>query len=525
MKIEITHLTITDYLDLKESMLEVYPLWGSYWRDHQIQALLEMFPEGQLCIKVDNKLVGAALSLIIDNSTLGANHTYKDVTANYTFKSHDPEGDILYGIDVFIRPDYRGLRLGRRLYDARKELCGRLNLKGILAGARLPGYNEHAKTLLPHEYIEKVKNKEIHDSTLSFQINNGFHVRKLLKGYMPGDTESLEYAALIEWINIFHEAKSDPLKESKTNVRLGLVQWQMRPVKDIEALVEQIEFFVDAASDYKSDFILFPEFFHAPLMAEFNHLSEAEAIRGLAKYTRPLKDRFTKLAIAYNTNIITGSFPVVREGKLYNIGYLCHRNGAVEEYQKIHITPGEREAWGLVGGNSVKTFDTDCGKIGILICYDVEFPELSRLLSDEGMQILFVPFLTDTQNAYSRVRHCAQARAIENECFVGIAGSVGNLPKVNNMDIQYAQSAVLTPCDFAFPINGVKAEATPNTEMTLIVDVDLQLLKELNHKGSVTNLKDRRKDIYDIHLQDDIAEKGIRSATPKKLLNGTEALV
>ena len=92
------------------------------------------------------------------------------------------------------------------------------------------------------------------------------------------------------------------------------------------------------------------------------------------------------------------------------------------------------------------------------------------------MNILFVPFLTDTQTAYSRVRHCAQARAIENECYVAIAGSVGNLPRVKNMDIQYAQSAVLTPCDFAFPNTGVKSEATPNTEMILVTDVDLSIL-------------------------------------------------
>ena len=79
---------------------------------------------------------------------------------------------------------------------------------------------------------------------------------------------------------------------------------------------------------------------------------------------------------------------------------------------------------------------------------------------------------------------------------MAIAGSVGNLPKVHNMDIQYAQSVVFTPCDFAFPSNGIKAEATPNNEMTLIVDVDLELLKELNMFGSVRNLSDRRTDIY-----------------------------
>jgi len=496
MKIEIVHLTMADYLDLKESMLEAYTQWGTYWRDHQIEHLLLLFTEGQLCIKVDGKLVGAALSLILDYELLGDNHTYKDATGHYSFSSHNPKGDVLYGIEVFIRPEYRGLRLGRRLYDARKELCERLNLRAIIAGARLPSYGEHAHNLSVKEYIEKVKYKELYDPTLTFQLSNGFHVRKILKGYMPGDVESMEYAALIEWINIHYEPEHKLLSKEKLQVRLGLVQWQMRPFKNYESLCEQVEFFVDAASVYKTDFILFPEFFHAPLMSEFNNFNEAEAIRGLTKYTEPLKEKFSQLAIAYNANIITGSFPVSREDKLYNIGYLCQRNGLVEEYQKLHITPDERKAWGLVGGDSLKVYDTDCGKIGILICYDVEFPELPRLLAEMGMDILFVPFLTDTQNAYHRVRLCAQARAIENECFVAIAGSVGNLPKVHNMDIQYAQSAVFTPCDFAFPTNGVKSEATPNTEMVLIVDVDRGLLKELNHKGSVKTLRDRRKDLY-----------------------------
>ncbi len=150
----------------------------------------------------------------------------------------------------------------------------------------------------------------------------------------------------------------------------------------------------------------------------------------------------------------------------------------------------------------LRAYDTDCGKIGILICYDVEFPELARILADQGMNLLFVPFLTDTQNGYTRVKHCAQARAIENECFVAIAGCVGNLPKVHNMDIQYAQSAVFTPADFAFPTNAIKAEATPNSEMILIVDADLDLLKDLHFNGSVRTLTDRRFDIYKLeHLQ------------------------
>ncbi len=152
----------------------------------------------------------------------------------------------------------------------------------------------------------------------------------------------------------------------------------------------------------------------------------------------------------------------------------------------------------MKGGQKVKVFDTDAGKVGIVICYDVEFPELSRAYAEQGLQILFVPFLTDTQNGYMRVRTCAMARAIENECYVAIAGSVGNLPKVSNMDIQFAQSAVFTPSDFAFPTNCIKAEATANAEMTIVADVDLNLLKELHNHGSVRTMQDRRHDLYKI---------------------------
>ena len=236
----------------------------------------------------------------------------------------------------------------------------------------------------------------------------------------------------------------------------------------------------------------------APLMADFNHQTEAEAIRNLANFTEPLRDKFIDFAIAYNVNIITGSMPFIKGGQLYNVGYLCRRDGSIERYCKIHVTPTEVDAWGIVGGNKLKVFDTDVGKIGILICYDVEFPELARLLALQGMEILFVPFLTDTQNAFTRVKACAMARAIENECFVAIAGGIGNLPKVHNMDIQYAQSAVFTPADFAFPTNGIKAEATPNTETVLVVDVELDLLKKLRSHGSVHNLLDRRTDLYDL---------------------------
>ena len=469
-----------------------------FWTYDQIKKLTEIFPEGQVVTVVDGKIVGCALSIIVDYNLVKGDHTYAQVTGNETFNTHNPHGNILYGIEVFIHPDYRGLRLARRMYEYRKDLCETLNLKAIMFGGRIPNYYKYADRLRPREYINKVRQREIYDPVLTFQLSNDFHVRKVMTNYLPNDEESKHYATLLQWDNIYYQPKPEVI-ERKTMIRIGLVQWQMRPYKSIDDVFEQVEFFVDAVSDYKSDFILFPEYFNAPLMAKYNNLGEAQSIRKLAKYTDEIRERFVKLAISYNINIITGSMPYLSEdNRLLNVGFLCRRDGTYETYGKVHITPDEAKSWGLSGGKMVKTFDTDCAKIGVLICYDVEFPELSRLLAEEGMQILFVPFLTDTQNAYSRVKVCAQARAIENECFVAIAGSVGNLPRVHNMDIQYAQSAVFTPCDFAFPTDGRRAEATPNTEMILVSDVDLDLLSELHTYGSVRNLRDRRLDLYEL---------------------------
>lgn len=502
MKIELRNLYFEDYFGLKEAMIEAYAgIGGDYWQLDDIKKLLDLFPEGQLCVLVDGKVVASALSIIVDYKKFGDNHTFQEITGNYTFNTHFADGDVLYGIEMFVAPEYRGLRLGRRLYDRRKDLCEKLNLRAIIAGGRIPNYKHYADLMSPREYLEKVKLKEIYDPTLTFQMSNNFHVKKILKNYMPGDTESKDFATLLEWNNIYFQGKEELKTISKQMVRLGLVQWQMRLFRNFNALLEQVEYFVDAVSDYKSDFIVFPALFNAPLLAEFNHLGEAKAVRELARYTEPLLQKFIEYAMAYNINIITGSMPIVEDGHLLNVSYLCRRDGTWDGCYKIHPMPSELSAWGMVGGNQLKIFDTDAGKIGILIDYDICFPELARWYARNNVQILFVPFLTDTQNGYNRVRLCAQARAIENECYVAIAGCVGNLPKVNNMDIQYAQSGIFTPTDFAFPVNGVRAEATPNSEMTVVADIDLELLKELHAFGSVQALNNRRSDMYDIRFR------------------------
>jgi predicted amidohydrolase/GNAT superfamily N-acetyltransferase len=498
-KLKLRNIELSDYDDIEEIMDRVYAGMGGAWTYNQLSSIISRFQQGQICIEDKGRVVGAALALIIDFSKYGDQHTYEDIVGDGHLKNHEPDGDYLYGIDIFVHPDYRGMRLGRRLYDARKELCEQLNLKGILLGGRIPAYRKHCDEMTPHQYCTMVKNKEVFDPVLTFQLANDFHIKKVMPGYIPEDRHSRSYGVLLEWNNIYYEARRPPLFGGKKSfVRLAAVQWQMRLFTSVEEFLQQVEFFVDTVAGYNSDILLFPEMINAPLMSELNQEDPAEAMRSLAGYTEELRQAFLDMALTYNINIVAGSMPEYWDQKLYNVSFLLRRDGTWDCQYKLHITPDELQYWGLQGGESLKVFDTDIGKIGILICYDVEFPELSRYLVDQGMTLLLVPFWTDTKNGYLRVRRCAQARAIENECYVAISGSVGNLPRVENMDIQYAQSAVFTPSDFAFPHDAVAAEATPNTEMTLMVDLDLDLLKELRKQGSVRNLQSRRLDLYQV---------------------------
>jgi ribosomal protein S18 acetylase RimI-like enzyme len=342
-KVGMRNLRMEDYDQLAKSFKRIYADSDVFWTKEQIKKLITIFPEGQVVIIVDDKIVGCALSIIVNYNMVKGDHTYAQVTGNETFNTHDPNGNILYGIEVFIHPDYRGLRLARRMYEYRKELCEKLNLKAIMFGGRIPNYHKYADKMRPKEYIEHVRNREIYDPVLTFQLSNDFHVRRVIRNYLPSDEESEHCATLLQWDNIYYQPPTDSYVDRKPTVRIGLVQWQMRPYASVDDLFEQVEFFVDSVSDYKSDFILFPEYFNAPLMARFNDLGEAQSIRKMAQYTEEIRDRFRELAISYNINIITGSMPYLKDDSLYNVGFLCRRDGSVDMYEKIHVTPDEQK--------------------------------------------------------------------------------------------------------------------------------------------------------------------------------------
>jgi len=211
-------------------------------------------------------LVGIALSVQVDYTRFSNPHTYEDIVDANDRVNNNKDGDALYGLDVVIALSHRGIRLGRRLYDARKELCRQYNLRAILAGGRIPNYHQYRSEFSPAQYIHEVDQRRIYDPILSFQLSNDFQVKRLLKKYLPEDEQSVGYAILLEWNNILFEPEDSVLDTPKNIVRVGAVQWQMRAVKSYEDMLYPIEFFVDTVSDYQSDFVFFPEFFNAPIL-------------------------------------------------------------------------------------------------------------------------------------------------------------------------------------------------------------------------------------------------------------------
>ncbi len=501
--IAIRQIRLDDF-DALVAMSEVCFPGIPFLSREQLESQLSIFPEGQLCLEIDGRLAASCNNLILEYDTKLEWHNWKAISDNGFIRNHKPRGDTLYGIEIMVHPDFRGMKLSRRLYDARKQICREKNLARFMIAGRIPGYQEHADKMSASEYIENVLDKTLFDPVLTAQLSNGFAVRGLIADYLPSDHQSRGYATYLEWTNLDHKPGAKRRFHSLVEqIRVCVVQYQLRTIKGFEEFAQQCEFFVDTASDYKSDFVLFPELFTTQLLSCVESCRPGQAARRLAEFTPEFLDFFVDLAVKYNVNIIGGSQFVIENDVLYNIAYLFQRDGSIGKQYKIHVTPSERKWWGVFPGNKVEVFETDCGPIAIQICYDIEFPELTRIAASKGAQIVFVPFNTDTRHGYLRVRHCAQARCIENHMYVAISGCTGNLPFVENSDIHYAQSGIFTPADIEFARDAIAAECNPNVETLIIHDLDIEQLRRHKEAGSVQNWNDRQLDYYRIVYNED----------------------
>ncbi len=471
--------------------------------EREIGLELEAFPEGQFVAMHGDEVVGYATSLIVELDDDSPWYSWGEITGNGTFSTHTPSGDTLYGADIAVHPDWRGKGLSHKLYEGRKKVVRRFNLRRMVAGGRIPGYREYAGRMTAEQYVDKVIAGELTDPSLNPHLKAGYRVRGVHMGYAR-DAQSLNYATFLEYENPDFKAErrriaAGPVKRPVRRIRVCAAQYEMRRVSSWEEFEHQVDFFVSTAEQYNCHYLVFPELFTVQLFSMMpQDTSPIEAIKKLATMADRYKEMFVKRAEKSGLFIIGGSHPVETDGRMLNVAHLFTPSGRIYTQDKLHITPNERTEYGIEPGDGLQIFDTGHARIAIVICYDIEFPELSRLLTLAGAEVVFVPFSTDERKAYLRVRYTSQARAVENMLYVVLSGNVGNLPQVENFLINYGEAIICTPSDFAFPTDAIAAKADFNTETVVISDLDLGALEQVRELGSVRPLRDRRPDLYSI---------------------------
>lgn len=282
------------------------------------------------------------------------------------------------------------------------------------------------------------------------------------------------------------------------SIKVASVQFDVQSSTSLDRLKEKLENFISTAASYGVELITFPEYFTLPLLyskkyESFNLEARFEVV---ANFNKEVHGLVKVLSERYSMTVICGSTPSCKLKAKYNSSY-CFVPGEDPVIQpKLHITPFEKETWALSGGPHLKIINSPKAKIAITICYDVEFPGISNFLLENEIEIIAVPYCTDTKHGHHRVNDCAKARAIETQSYVITSGLVGSIENLPEMDIHFAQSSIYTPCDFGFPKDGILNQAEVNSEQLIISELDLRLIRSIRENGSVTPYKDKRADLF-----------------------------
>ncbi|QQS48986.1 MAG: carbon-nitrogen hydrolase family protein [Acidobacteriota bacterium] len=283
---------------------------------------------------------------------------------------------------------------------------------------------------------------------------------------------------------------------SVERIRVASLQYYIRPVLSFEQFHDQVQSLVETAADYKCQLMVFPEYFTIQLLTLGNVKRPIrDQVRDLARQAPRFIEMMSGLAKRSKLYIAAGTIPVLGEAEdvVHNKCFFFGPTGAHGEQGKLHMTRFESEDWIVSPHSSLKVFETTFGRVAVAICYDVEFPEIARAAARLDAHILIVPSCTDDRQGFLRVRYCAHARAIENQMYVIHSPTVGSLPMVPAVSLNYGQASILTPSDFSFSRDGILAEGNINQEMMVIGELNLQTIQESRSFGTVLPLNDSKR--------------------------------
>jgi predicted amidohydrolase len=275
-------------------------------------------------------------------------------------------------------------------------------------------------------------------------------------------------------------------------MRVAAAQYALTPVSDFDDFAGRAEGAALQAKELGAELVVLPEYLGAQLLSA---QPGAPSIREVAESTPRFRALFGDLARRHGMAILAGTTIVATGNRLENAAHLFHADGRVDVQAKLHLTPMERD-WGLAPGERLDLIAIGGRKAAILVCYDIEFPELARLARAQGAEMLLCPSSTEDRHGFHRVRYCAHARAIEDQVYVVVAMTVGGMPLVEGLRMTVGQAAILGPCDYPFPPGGVLAAGEMQHHMIVAADLDFAALAKAQAGGSVRTWQDRRPDLY-----------------------------
>lgn len=280
-------------------------------------------------------------------------------------------------------------------------------------------------------------------------------------------------------------------------IKVAACQYHIDLITSWEAYAAHLSALCEEAAGQGAELLLLPEYAGLVLTGQLTEAQRSD-LHGSIAGIQPLLPQWLALceALAKRLNIYlqNGSVAVLDDDGVYrNRAWLFGPEGCLGFQDKLIMTRFELEQWNIQAGSGLKVFDTALGKLGILICYDNEFPLLARTLAEAGVDLILAPSCTDTEAGFYRVRTGAQARALENQIAVLHSPTVGLAPWSPSLDEGFGRASLYVPSDYGMPANGVVGqsdEICPEQSHWLICDLDLEQVRHLRQSGQVFTRRD-----------------------------------
>jgi predicted amidohydrolase len=279
-------------------------------------------------------------------------------------------------------------------------------------------------------------------------------------------------------------------------LRLGLMAYPITAPRSLDVFAAKLDACVAEGVAGGGQMLVLPEYACVEVAACFAGAGDvATELHTVCAQQTSVLAMFRDAAMRHAVWLLPGSMPWRDDsGRVRNRAPLIAPDGSVRFQDKACMTRFEAEIWGVQGGDPHGVFETPWGRIGIAICYDVEFPTLVHAQVAAGAWLILAPSCTDSLHGFNRVRLSARARALENQCFVAVAPTLGIAPSLATLDENHGYAAVFGPVDRGFPADGVLARGKMDAPGWVFADLDPARLQTVRADGAVRNFRDWPQD-------------------------------